>query len=255
MPMPNKFFWYDIMTTDTDAAARFYGDVVGWKTQDASQSGKNYTLFTVDGVGVAGLMPIPPEVADTARPVWMGYIAVDDVDASAAAIQKEGGKIHRAPIEIPGIIRFAVVADPQGTVFLVAKGLNAQPLPELPLNTPGTIGWRELYAIEWQAAFAFYEKMFGWTKADAIDMGEMGIYQLFSTGAEPVGGMMTKPPMIPMPYWGYYFNVEAIDAAAARVTKAGGKILMGPQEVPGPMWIVQCVDPQGAHFALVAPKR
>lgn len=250
--MPNKFFWYDLMTTDTAAAARFYGEVVGWKTQDASQAGASYTLFTVDGVGVAGLMPIPPGV--TAPPVWMGYIAVEDVDASAAQIEKAGGAIHRPPTDVPGIIRFAVVADPQGAVFLVAKGLGAQPMPVLGERTPGAIGWRELYAGEWQTAFAFYETMFGWTKADAIDMGPMGIYQLFATGAEPVGGMMTKPPVIPKPYWGYYFNVEGIAAAAARVTAAGGQIVMGPTEVPGPMWVVQCMDPQGAHFALVAPK-
>jgi uncharacterized protein len=83
----------------------------------------------------------------------------------------------------------------------------------------------------------------------------MGKYQLFATGAEPVGGMMTKPPAIPRPYWGYYFNVPAIDAAVDRVKSAGGAILMGPQEVPGPMWILQCTDPQGALFALVSSKR
>ncbi len=98
--------------------------------------------------------------------------------------------------------------------------------------------------------------MFGWTKSDAMDMGPMGVYQLFKTGGEyAAGGMMTKPPAIPVPYWGYYFNVPAIDAAVERVTKAGGKILNGPMEVPGGQWIIQGMDPQGAAFALVAPKR
>ena len=97
--------------------------------------------------------------------------------------------------------------------------------------------------------------MFGWTKAEAIDMGPMGTYQLFATGDDPVGGMMMKPEAIPMPYWGYYFNVESIDAAAARVTGRGGRILNGPMQVPGGQWIVQCVDPQGAVFNLVALKR
>ncbi len=126
--------------------------------------------------------------------------------------------------------------------------------PPLPFGTPGTIGWHELYAGEWQSAFAFYAKMFGWTKAMAHDMGEKGgVYQLFASGADPVGGMMTKPPAIPRPYWGYYFNVPAVDAAADRVKAAGGKVINGPHEVPGPMYIIQCTDPQGAYFALVAP--
>jgi len=87
-------------------------------------------------------------------------------------------------------------------------------------------------------------------------MGEQGgVYQLFATGADPVGGMMTRPSVIPRPYWGYYFNVSAIDAAADRVESAGGKVINGPHEVPGPMYIIQCMDPQGAFFALVAPKR
>jgi predicted enzyme related to lactoylglutathione lyase len=63
---------------------------------------------------------------------------------------------------------------------------------------------------------------------------------------------MTKPDTIPSPFWGYYFNVSAIDAAAERVKAAGGAIMMGPHEVPGGQWILQCTDPQGACFALVA---
>jgi hypothetical protein len=201
-------------------------------------------------------MAIPEEVrAMGVPPCWTGYIAVDDVDATADRIVAEGGTLHRGPVEIPGAIRFAVVADPQGAVFIVARSLMQDVPPELPMGTAGTPGWRELYAADWQSAFAFYEKLFGWTKAEAHDMGPMGIYQLFATGGAPAGGMMTKPPQVPMPNWLYYFNVDGIDAAAARVTEGGGQIFMGPQEVPGGQWIVQCRDPQGAVFALVALKR
>lgn len=246
-----QFFWYDVMTTDTKAAAKFYSAVVGWGTQDA---GAGYTVFTVNGQGVAGLMAIP-EHAKGMPPCWMGYIWADNVDAMCARLEQEGGKVHRPPTDVPGIIRFAVVADPQGAGFLLAKGMSGETSPPLPIGTPGTIGWRELMAGEWKAAFAFYEKLFGWTKAEAFEMGPMGTYQLFATGAQPTGGMMTKPDAVPVPNWGYYFNVDAIDAAIERVKANGGKVLMGPSEVPGPMWTVQCLDPMGAYFALVAPKR
>jgi predicted enzyme related to lactoylglutathione lyase len=255
--MQGNFFWYDLMTTDIKAAAKFYGDVVGWNVKDSGNSTMEYSLFNLGHRGVAGLMPIPEDYAKMGgRPAWMGYILVDDVDAMAARIQAEGGKLHRGPITHPGIIRFAVVADPQGAGFLIATPLSSETPPPIAPGAPGTIGWHELYALEWQADFAFYEKLFGWTKADTMDMGSMGIYQLFKTGGEfPAGGMMSKPPHIPVPFWGYYFNVDAIDAGAARVTAAGGKILNGPMEVPGPMWVVNCMDPQGAVFSLVAPKR
>jgi predicted enzyme related to lactoylglutathione lyase len=190
----------------------------------------------------------------------MGYIAADDVDAMATRLEQEGGKIMRPPCDVPGVIRFAVVADSQGAGFLIAKGLVADAPPPLSPTAMGNVGWRELYAGEWQSAFAFYEKLFGWTKADSYDMGPMGTYQLFATpssrgGAEPVGGMMTKPPQIPHPNWGFYFNVPAIDAAIARVQDGGGTILHGPVEVPGPQWIIQALDPQGAYFGLLAPAR
>jgi hypothetical protein len=254
--MSGKFFWYDVMTTDTAAARKFYCNVVGWETQDSGTAGAEYTLFTVGGRGVAGLMPIPDDARRTGvRPAWMGYIGVDDVDEAAARLARAGGKIHRPPCDVPGVIRFAVVADPQGAGFLIAKGLVADAPPELPIGTPGTVGWRELYASDGRSAFAFYESMFGWSKAEALDMGPMGIYQMFTTGESPVGGIMTKPAAIPMPYWGYYFNVDGIDAAAQRVTAGGGTIINGPQQVPGGQWIVQGTDPQGAMFSLVAIRR
>jgi hypothetical protein len=254
--MPHSFFWYDVMTTDTKAARKFYCDVVGWTAEDTGPKGNGYVLFNTHGQGVAGLMDIPEEAAKHgARPAWMGYIAVDDVNAAAKRIQQEGGKVMREPTEVPGIIRFAVVADPQGATFLVAKGLTATAPPPLTQGTQGTIGWRELYANDWKTVFPFYEKMFGWTKADAIDMGPMGTYQLFAAGAQPIGGMMNKPPQVPAAYWGYYFNVPAIDAGVTRLTAGGGKVLNGPVEVPGGQWVVNAMDPQGAAFSLVATKR
>jgi predicted enzyme related to lactoylglutathione lyase len=62
-------------------------------------------------------------------------------------------------------------------------------------------------------------------------------------------------PEMPRSWWNYYINVDAIDAAKQRVEKAGGKVVMGPMEVPGGQWILQARDPQGGFFALVALKR
>jgi predicted enzyme related to lactoylglutathione lyase len=112
-----------------------------------------------------------------------------------------------------------------------------------------------LHACDGASAFAFYAGLFGWTKAEAVDMGAMGIYQTFATGGAPIGGMMTKTPQTPAPFWLYYFNVEAVDAAMARVKDAGGQIIHGPMQVPGGSWIAHCLDPQGAIFALVGSKR
>jgi uncharacterized protein len=106
-----------------------------------------------------------------------------------------------------------------------------------------------LLATDWAKAFAFYRELFGWQKADA-ELGPTDTYQLFSAGGRMIGGIFTKRPVEPVPYWLYYFNVGDLDAAVERVVRAGGKIFEGPIELPDGEWIVRCIDPQGAIFAL-----
>ena len=120
---------------------------------------------------------------------------------------------------------------------------------------PGHIGWHELHGGDPEKSFAFYSGLFGWTKGEAMDMGAMGTYQIFSTKGQQSGGMMKKMDQEPASQWLYYITVDAIDAAEARVKSAGGQVVHGPMQVPGGSWIINGVDPQGAMFALVAPKR
>jgi uncharacterized protein len=251
-----KFVWYDVMTTDTKAAQSFYEKVIGWHAQDAGMPDRSYTLLSVDSTMVGGLMPIPEDSRKAGvRPAWMGYIGVDDVDAYAKRVQAAGGAIHREPENIPGVGRFAVAADPHGAGFLLFKGTSEEQAPApAAAGAPGHVGWRELHAGDGAAAFAFYSGLLGWTKAEAMNMGPMGIYQIFAIDGVPSGGMMTKTSQMPAPMWVYYFNVEAIERAMKRVRDAGGQVAFGPQEVPGGSWILQCFDPQGALFALVGPK-
>jgi predicted enzyme related to lactoylglutathione lyase len=251
-----KFVWYELMTTDDKAAEAFYRKAVGWGAQDAGMPGISYTLLSAGDTMVGGLIAMPQSVRDAGgRPGWIGYVAVDDVDANAAKASRIGGTIHRAPDDIPTVGRFSIVADPQGAMIALFKSATEGRFQPAKPGVPGHAGWHELFATDRERAFAFYAELFGWTKAEAFDMGAMGVYQLFATGGPPVGGMMTKPEAMPMPFWLYYFTVDRIDAAKARVEENGGQVVHGPAEVPGGSWIIQCIDPQGAMFALVAPRR
>jgi predicted enzyme related to lactoylglutathione lyase len=257
MPKTPSFFWYELMTTDVDAAEAFYTEVVGWRAQDFPKAPDmpRYIVLNAGDRGVGGLMAQP----DSARqmgmpPAWIGYIHAADADAATKSLKDAGGKVHRDPGDIPGVGRFAVVADPQGAIFMFLQP-NQPDQPPVPMMTPGHIGWHELYTSDWKAALDFYSGQFGWTKDREFDMGEMGVYAIFAAGGGAIGGMMDKPPQIPVPVWQFYFTVEAIDAAAKKVTDGGGKVLMGPMEVRGGNWVVQCQDPQGAHFALTAARR
>ena len=252
---PNTFVWYELMITDMDAAEAFYRAVVGWTCQTIPQPDMRYTVMKAGDKMVAGVMDLPAQAREAgARPGWVGYVGTDDADASTRKVREAGGMVHREPADIPDIGRFSVVADPQGAMFMLFQPMGGDNSPAPP-GTPGHIGWHELYAADWPSAFDFYAGQFGWSKAHAVDMGPMGTYQLFSAGGDPIGGMMTKPDAIPMPVWLYYFIVEAIDAAAARVTAGGGQVLNGPHQVPGGGWILHAMDPQGAMFALTAPRR
>ncbi len=250
-----SFIWYELMTSDMQAAEAFYCKVVGWTCKEMKLTDIDYRVFSSGEAMTAGLMSIPDEAKKHgARPSWSGVIAVDDIGAAVVKLQKLGGTLIRPPADIPNIGRFAVVTDPQGGHFQILQPAGPPPVNAPPPDAQGRVGWNEFYAIDLNAAVTFYADMFGWTKADVIDMGPMGKYQLFNHGDKTIGGMMQKPPNIPVALWNFYFNAPDFDAATARVTAAGGNIVHGPIQVPGGQWIVQALDPQGALFALVGAR-
>lgn len=251
--MAQSFVWYELMTSDQPAAVRFYTDVVGWTAEKMPMSEIDYTALKVGDRPVAGVMAIPPD-AQTMPPAWLGYIGVDDVDAAARAVAEAGGAIHRPPADIPSVGRFAVVADPQGAMFMLFKG-DGPAMDPLPYMTPGTVGWHELHTTDWHRAWDFYSGQFGWTQGAQMDMGPMGTYQMYKLGRDMDEGAMLNEAGAPRPFWAYYFSVRGIAEAKARIEAGGGSIVMGPHEVPGSMWIVIARDPQGGTFALVGPEK
>ena len=252
----SNFAWYELMTTDTEAAATFYKSVVGWTVTSVGSPEMPYSTFNVDldgkAFGVAGLVTLPKEAGP--MPAWIGYIHVPDVDAKAKEVVAAGGQLHKGPIDVPGMLRFAVVIDAQGAPFVLFTSDPRMPAnPVKPaVGSPGTFGWRELMAGDGDSAFEWYSKLFGWTKGAGHDMGSMGVYQLFAVDGAENGGMMTKPPQVPAPFWTYYIQVASVTAVLEVIKAGGGTVVNGPMEVPGGSWIVQGMDPQGAFFALVS---
>ncbi|KPF46915.1 VOC family protein [Rhizobium sp. AAP43] len=260
--MRGAFIWHELITPDTSAAKAFYATLLGWEPSPINMGHYTYTTMAVPGFpfGVAGIMGLTDEMKGWGvRPHWTGYIEVDDVDAMAWDFEAEGGVICRPPADIPGVARFAVVADPQGAIVCIMapdkEDRQSATWPDP--GSPGTVGWNELMAGDWAAVWDFYAARFGWEKDMAVDMDAMGIYQTFKCGNQAIGGMMTRQPDMPIPmtHWAYYFVVPAIDAAADKVKALGGQVLMEPHPVPGGAWIAACQDPQGAYFNLTAQSR
>ena len=160
-----RFLWYELVTTDMEAAKAFYAEVVGWGTQDASMPGTAYTLFTAGGASVSGLMSLPEDAGKSGfRPSWLGYVGVDDVDATAERIRQLGGAVHVPPRDIPNISRVSVAVDPQMATIALFKWLAPGQAQPAELDTLGRVGWHELLAADWEKAWGFYGELFGWKK-------------------------------------------------------------------------------------------
>jgi len=251
--MSSRFIWYELLSTDADAASAFYSEVAGWKIQDSGMPGGEYRILHAGSSMVGGLMTLP-EAASGMRPGWLGYVHVPDVDRAIGEIKAAGGTPLMPGTDVPGVGRFAMLADPQGAFFYVMTPAAEGESTSFSPGTIGHVGWNELHAVDGEAAWAFYSAQFGWAKSGEHDMGPMGKYLLFDAAGVETGGMVTKHSPAP-PHWLFYFNVDDITDGATRVKAAGGAVLNGPHQVPGGQWIVQCQDPQGAMFALASAKK
>lgn len=253
-----EWTWFELSTSDPDAAQGFYREVVGWTAADSGTPGMDYRLLSAADGEVAGLMPLPEGMTE---PGWTGYIGVDDVDASANAIEAAGGTVHMPPATLPGVGRMSMLTDPQGVAFYVMRGESAQAGTAFrqcrEFADTGSIGhavWCELSAPDPDAALDFYRGVFGWRQEGGIPMGELGEYRFLQAGETGFGAVMGLA-LGDGKGWLFYFHVPDIDAAAKQVGESGGTVVHGPMEIPGGGWSLAARDPQGAHFGLVGPRK
>jgi uncharacterized protein len=246
-----RFVWHELMTTDPQAAGAFYSKVLPWKTQASGMP--DYTLWVAGKTQTGGLMAQPESARQSgAPPSWLVYIGTPDVDGTAAAAQRLGGKVLKAPTDIPTVGRYAVLADPQGAAFAVfTPGAS----PSGGAGGSSDFSWHELATSDQQGALAFYSELFGWSRGPAHDMGPGGIYQLLEHGGAQVGGVYKLMDTSKPPHWLTYIRVASADRAAAAAKAAGGQITQGPIDVPGGSRVAHILDPQGGAFAVHEPAK
>ncbi len=249
-----RFLWYELATTDPDAARPFYRDIAGWEAETAEGFDPPYALWMTGAGPIGGLMQLDAALASQGVPPnWLPYIGTPDVDATVAEATRLGASVRVPPADIPDTGRFAVLADPQGAVFAVYTPATAA-ADDVPPG-PGRITWHELTTSDHRGAFDFYAALFGWENTGDMDMGDAGNYRTYGlpgqTPGQMLGGMFDLMPGVSMPpYWMLYISVPDVSAALERVRALGGQVLNGPMEVPGGDVVAQCLDPQGAAFAL-----
>lgn len=246
-----RFVWYELMTSDTEAAQRFYAQVMDWGAEPWKESDTPYTVLLNGQRPFGGLLAMPEDVAaQDIPPHWLAYISTPDADATLARATELGARVVFGPVDVPTVGRIAVLLDPQGVAFAIYTPAEHTPGIEGP-PVPGDMSWHELATTDINAAFDFYRDLFGWEQTGEFDMGEMGPYRMYGQNGVPYGGMYLKPASLPAPpHWLLYTKVSDLDATLDFVRANGGQVLNGPEEVPGGDRVAQCMDPQGAAFAL-----
>lgn len=249
------FIWYELMTRDPDGAKAFYDSVVGWQIGPKPSGEMDYRMIAVGDSQVGGVFPLTEDhCAQGARPCWMGYVGVDDVDATVAKLQTLGGRVLLPAFDIPDVGRIAMVCDPQGVPFYVMRGAVAgHTSTAFQPRTVGHCAWNELTSADPSAALGFYGELFGWRNLQSFPMGEGLDYRLLDHLGLQIGalGPLVEPQQ--QPGWLYYFRVDQLERAMAAIKAGRGQVLHGPMEVPEGDYIVIGLDPDGAVFALVGP--
>lgn len=245
--------WYELQSADPLASKAFYDHVIGWSIAEPNPDMDYRMIETGDGA-VGGVMRLTPEMqAGGARPGWLFYLGVGDVDATADAIKSAGGAVHMGPWTMPGVGRMALVADPQGIPFYIMRGDSDASSTAYDRTGMGKCNWNELITPDQDAGDAFYRSVFGWNYPDVMSMGPRGEYRFIAVGDQTFGATQPHDGAGPPPGWRFYFRAPDIEAAAANVTEAGGSVMMGPMEVPGGDRIIIASDPHGVVFGVVGP--
>ncbi len=243
-----QFLWHELETIDPAAAAVFYRQVFGWRSE-AWRKDSSYTVWLSSRGPAGGMMRMPAEErAQDGASRWLSYVAVADLDATLSSVERLAGRIVTPATPLPDGGRYAVLADPQSALLGILappeRWSGEQPVAE-------AFVWHELASPDHVAAFRFYRELFGWEQLGVHDMGSMGPYLIFGHNGRPLGGMFDRPASMAAPRLGWlpYVRVSSADAVAKSVDAAGGHVVDGPHQVPGGSWVVQLTDPAGAALA------
>ena len=259
-----SFIWYELMTADANAAARFYGAVVGWQIAgqpDPQAGGMDYRqIMRGDGGSAGGMLQLTKDMlAHGAQPAWVAYLYVANVDQAVQAITADGGRALMPKMTLP-VGTIAMVTDPMGAPFYVMTPVPPPGKPDaasdvFSVDQAQHVRWNELHSPDLARAMAFYAKHFEFQFNESMPMGpQFGEYQFIDHGGLRVGGMMKQAEAAGPGGWTFYFGVRSASAAKRAIEAGGGKVTMDLHQVPGGDWVVIGTDPQGARFGVVGPK-
>lgn len=240
--------WIDLMTSDPDAARRFYGELFGWTFDVGGPETFFYTNCLKDGQKVAGLSGRPPGMDAPLR--WGMYFCVEDADATTRAVEREGGKALFPVMDVFDQGRMGSYVDPTGATFGVWQPKNHT--GSQLVGEAGAMCWWEVNTPDAARASKFYGSVFG-LEPRRLEEPKIEYYTL-SHAEGPAAGVMqlSAERQGVAPYWTIYIGSADADADAAKAASLGGKVAVPPFDTPYGR-IAFLTDPQGVAFAIVRP--
>ena len=241
-----RFVWRDLMTTDVDAAKRFYSGLFGWRFENTKRGDRPYVLARIGDEAVAGMVDVSAIAG--AGPQWISFMAVSDVDQATRMVKDSGGTVLLEPREVPTVARAAVIADPQGAPLGLAQLHRTMPDPDE--RKPQRFFWQEYLARDAAAALGFYRRLGGYESA--ISDTRLGFeYHVLRT-SRPRAGLFQLPAAATdvLPNWLPYVLVDNPAAIAQRVAGLGGRILVPAAQERRNGSLVVIADPGGAPVAI-----
>ncbi|WP_121116749.1 VOC family protein [Croceibacterium ferulae] len=258
------FIWYELAVPDPALVRDFYHQVAGWTIDPAGEDhdGAEYRMIRrADGGFAGGVLTLTAQMSSAGmRPMWIGYIHHPNVDAAARAIVDAGGQCFMGPLDMAGVGRMAMLADPQGAAIYLLAPTPPEGDPDAQSDVfgymePGRFTWNELMTTDPVAALDLYGDLFGWTQEGSMPMSDLGEYQFIQHGSTPIGAVMPLVPQVERSCWNFYIATDDIDRAAAAVLAHGGSLMGEIQEVPGGSYVLNAIDPAGAPIGLVGPRK
>ena len=251
---PGSFCWFELATTDQDAAKQFYGSLFRWDAQDSPMGPDSfYTMFSLAGRHTGAAYSLNKEMLDRGIPPhWMVYIAVDNADDTARRAKELGAKVIAEPFDVFTFGRMAVLQDPTGAHFSIWQP-KQHPGTGI-RGVDGTACWVDHQSTDPAKAADFYRALFGWT----IQAGEHDPsgYLHIQNGKEFIGGIppvMENTKQAP-PHWLIYFETSDCDTSAKKAEQMGASLYLPPMTIPNVGRMSVIADRQRAVFAVFQDK-
>jgi len=243
-----KLVWADLFTANPDGAAKFYCELLGWTAAPLDQKGKGYTVFSNDGIPVAGLAPRSVKTGEHPSR-WIGYYSVADIGATLALVAKDGGTVRAASRNFPDRGYQAIVSDRDSVPIGLLQSSSGDSADGDP--RPGGWNWFELYVKSPKDTSDFYHDAIGFDVAPETKSDRKSDFVLSSDG-QARGGVAPLPEGNDVkPSWLGVIRVADLDTTLAKVPGLGGEVLVAPHSAEFGSRFAIILDSTGGTLGLV----